>query len=377
MGELLYRLQEKIPLSKINIFKKDIVFTLSLVLALISCLFYTPQLQFINFKVLVSLFNLMIVVKAFEELKLLDRLAIVILNKCSNSRKVSMMLILLCFFSSMLVTNDVALITFVPLTLIISKKTNISMLETIILQTIAANIGSSLTPMGNPQNLYIYSHYKLEPIEFFMTVFSLFFFGVLLLFILNHRLNNKSLEIDLPILKIPNPKKSIIWMIVFCLITASILGVLNYKFAFIITLSTVFILDRKLLFKIDYYLLITFVCFFVFIGNISKLKMISHYMIDHLKSTTSVYFNSIFFSQLISNVPASILLSKFTANWKPLLLGVNLGGMGTLIASLASVISYKLFIKEHPHESKKYLIKFSLYNFLGLLTLTILTYLVF
>ncbi|MBP0725218.1 anion transporter [Bacillus sp. RG28] len=377
MGELLYRLQEKIPLSKINIFKKDIVFTLSLVLALMSCMFYTPQLHFINFKVLVSLFNLMIVVKAFEELKLLDRLAIVILNKCSNSRKVSMMLILLCFFSSMLVTNDVALITFVPLTLIISKKTNILMLETIILQTIAANIGSSLTPMGNPQNLYIYSHYKLEPIEFFMTVFLLFFFGVLLLFILNHRLNNKSLEIELPVLKIHNPKKSIIWMIVFCFITASILGVLNYKLALIITLLTVFILDRKLLFKIDYYLLITFICFFIFIGNISKLKIISHYMIDHLNSTTSVYFNSIFFSQFISNVPASILLSKFTANWKPLLLGVNLGGLGTLIASLASVISYKLFIKEHPQENKKYLIKFSLYNFFGLLTLTFLTYLVF
>jgi len=377
MGELLYRLQEKIPLSKINIFKKDFVFTISFLLALISCMFYTPQLHFINFKVLVSLFNLMIVVKAFEELKLLDRLAIVILNKCSSSRRVSMILVLLCFFSSMLVTNDVALITFVPLTLIISKKTNILMLETVILQTIAANIGSSLTPMGNPQNLYIYSHYKLEPIEFFTTVFALFFFGVFLLLILNSRLNNKSLDLKLPILNITNKKKSIVWIIVFCIITASILGVLNYKFALIITLLTIFIFDRKLLFKIDYYLLITFICFFIFIGNFSKIKMISHYMIDHLNSTTSVFFNSIFFSQFISNVPASILLSKFTANWKALLLGVNLGGMGTLIASLASVISYKLFIKEHPNESKNYLIKFSFYNFLGLFSLTLLTYFIF
>ncbi|MGE5629937.1 MAG: SLC13 family permease, partial [Caulobacteraceae bacterium] len=141
----------------INLFKRDIVFSLSLLLALFSCLISVPRTSYIDFKVLVCLFNLMIVVKAFENQNLLDRFAVYILNKCTNSRSVSLILILLSFFMSMLVTNDISLITLVPLALIIGRKSNINMTATVILQTLAANIGSSLTPMGNPQNLFIYS----------------------------------------------------------------------------------------------------------------------------------------------------------------------------------------------------------------------------
>ncbi|MDQ0199174.1 Na+/H+ antiporter NhaD/arsenite permease-like protein [Neobacillus ginsengisoli] len=124
----------------------------------------------------------MLAIKALEELKLLDKLAITILNKCNSSKSVSTILILLCFFSSMLVTNDATLITFVPLTLIISKITETSMLDTIILQTIAANVGSSLTPIGNPQNLFIYTYYGIKPMHFFSTVIFLAVLGIILLF---------------------------------------------------------------------------------------------------------------------------------------------------------------------------------------------------
>lgn len=173
-----------------KIFRRDIVFTISLVLALLSCFLYAPKLQYIDFKVLASLFNLMIVVKAFETLKLLDKFAVSILNKCGNSRRISFVLIMLCFFSSMLITNDVALLTFVPLALIIGKKSDIPMAKTIIFQTLAANIGSSLTPMGNPQNLFIFSHYGLTAAQFFSTVILFVVSGGVWLYLLNKRINN-------------------------------------------------------------------------------------------------------------------------------------------------------------------------------------------
>jgi len=141
--------------------KNDPVFVLSFALAILSCFFARPEIEYINFEVLACLFNLMIVVKAFEELRLLDKFAVGILNRCTNSRRVSMIMILLSFFSSMVITNDIALITLVPLTLVISRKSDMNVMGTVILQTLAANIGSSLTPIGNPQNLYIFSYYEL------------------------------------------------------------------------------------------------------------------------------------------------------------------------------------------------------------------------
>jgi Na+/H+ antiporter NhaD/arsenite permease-like protein len=374
MKELvLTRKEKKIDLNS-GFLIKDLVFTISLILATLSCFIHAPKLHYIDFKVLVSLFNLMLAVKAFEELKLLDKFAVAILNKCNNSKRISAILIFLCFFTSMFVTNDVALITFVPLTLIISKKTHLNMLETIILQTIAANIGSSLTPMGNPQNLFIFSYYGIKPLQFLSTVLFVAVVGMCVLYFLISKLRSKTLKVNLPVIAIVDQKKSIVWGIVFCIIIASILGVISYQLAFLITMVTVCLLNRKLLLKVDYLLLLTFICFFIFIGNLSNIALVQSFASEHLKDSTAVYFNSILLSQFISNVPASILLAKFTTDWHPLLIGVNLGGLGTIIASLASVISYKLFIQKYPSESKTYLIKFSIYNFSFLSFLMIVQY---
>jgi Na+/H+ antiporter NhaD/arsenite permease-like protein len=376
MKELIYRNNElKLKFnSSITFFKKDILFTISLTLAILSCFLHTPKLEYIDFKVLISLFNLMLAVKAFEELKLLDQLAILILNKCHTSRKVSGILILLSFISSMFVTNDVALLTFVPLTLIIGKKAEINILETVILQTIAANLGSSLTPMGNPQNLFIFSHFDVRPQQFFSTILLLAIMGTLSLAYLILRFKSKELKVELAIAPMKNRKKAGIWVIVFFLIIASIFGLLSYKLVLIIVLVTACILDFHLLKKLDYLLLITFVCFFIFVGNISNIDIVHSLASESLKNSTSVYFSSIFLSQFISNVPATILLSNFSKNWQPLLIGVNIGGLGTIIASLASVISYRIVNMKKPKESKIYLVKFSLYNFSFLAFLTIIQY---
>jgi Na+/H+ antiporter NhaD/arsenite permease-like protein len=354
--------------------KKDLVFTLSLVLAVLSCGIQPPKLEYINFHVLICLFNLMLAIKAFEELKVLDKLAISLLNKCKNRKSVSSLLILLCFFSSMIVTNDVALLTFVPLTLVISKKTNLPMMETVILQTIAANIGSSLTPMGNPQNLFLYSYFGIKPLSFFTTVAFTVILGFSSLYFLIRRQNGSKLNVDLEPVLVVNGKKTAVWGMVLALIIASIFGLLNDNIALIVTLLIALLLNKELLLKVDFLLLLTFICFFIFIGNLSHAEAVQTFASMSLKSPASIYFSSIFFSQIISNVPASILLSHFTNDWKPLLLGVNIGGLGTLIASLASVISYKLYIQANPSEGKPYLTKFTIYNFSFLFFLALLQY---
>lgn len=350
-----------------GLLKKDLVFTISLVLAALSCFIQPPKLEYINFHVLVCLFNLMLAIKAFEELKVLDKLAISLLNKCKNSKSVSAILILLCFISSMIVTNDVALLTFVPLTLVISKKTNMPMMETVILQTIAANIGSSLTPMGNPQNLFIYSYFGIKPVPFFTTVVFMAILGISSLYFLIRKLKSTELKVYLTPVMIVDGKKAALWGIVLIIIIASIFGILHDQMVFIITFMISLLLNKKILVKIDYLLLLTFICFFIFIGNISHAEAVQTFASTSLKNPASIYFSSIFFSQIISNVPASILLAHFTTDWKPLLLGVNIGGLGTIISSLASVISYKLFIQSNPREGKQYLTKFTIYNFAFLL----------
>lgn len=176
---------------KFGFLKKDLVLTISLILAIVSCLIHSPKDEYINFEVLISLFNLMVAIKALEQLKILDKLAVAILNKCNNSRSISIILILLCFICSMFVTNDVALLTFVPITLVISKKTQMNMMDTIILQTIAANIGSSLMPMGNPQNLYLYSYYGIKLIPFLGSILLLAVLGISLLFICTQKLQKQ------------------------------------------------------------------------------------------------------------------------------------------------------------------------------------------
>ncbi|WP_419887279.1 SLC13 family permease [Neobacillus niacini] len=360
----------------LSFLKKDMVLTISLVFAVGSCFFQAPKVEYLNFPVLISLLNLMLVIKAFEELRVLDKFAISILNKCKNSRSISAILIFLCFFCSMIITNDVALLTFVPLTLVISRKTKLPMMETIILQTIAANIGSSLTPMGNPQNLFIYSFYGLTAMPFFTTVLLLAILGVLSLFIFIFKLDKKELRVEISPIQIIDKKKTIIWAMVLVIILASIFGIIHYHVAFSITLLTVAFLNRKLFFKVDYFLLLTFSCFFIFTGNISNTTAVHTVAIANLNDAESIYFNSILVSQFISNVPASIFLAEFTTNWKPLLLGVNIGGLGTIIASLASVISYKLYIQTNPNDGKKYLLKFSIYNFSFLALFTFIPYII-
>ena len=352
--------------------KKECVLVIAITLAIVSSFISMPKMSYIDFKVLILLFNLMIVVAAFKDLKVLDSIAIGLLKKCSTYTSISLALVFLTFISSMIVTNDVSLITFVPLSIVISKKANINVLKIVIFQTLAANLGSSFTPMGNPQNLFIYSFYNLSPMDFFKITLPIIILSVLFLVLLIFKDKKMNLNLDLEDVKIDNKKDVYLFSGLFLIILLSVFHVIDYKVTFIITVIMVLILNKNLFSQVDYSLLITFIGFFIFVGNISTMDVVKNFMEGILGSPQSTFLSSVLSSQVISNVPATMLLSGFTTHFKELLLGVNIGGMGTLIASLASVISYKIYASEFGNDN--YMKYFNFYNILGLIIFVPLAY---
>lgn len=360
--------------SLVEFFKKECVLIISVLLAVGSCFIATPKLSYIDFKVIILLFNLMIVVAAFNDLNVLDSIAVGLLKKCKSYTSISMALVFITFASAMVVTNDVALLTFVPLSIVIAKKANLNVLKIVIFQTLAANLGSSFTPMGNPQNLFIYSYYNLTPVDFFKITSPILVLSIVLLLILIIKDEKFNLNLDLDKVKPGNRNHIIIFSGLFFIILLSVFHIVDYKLTFLLTIFVVMLLNNNLFTKVDYSLLITFIGFFIFVGNISTLDSVKTFMENMLNSGKSTFISSILSSQIISNVPATMLLSGFTNHFKELLLGVNIGGMGTLIASLASVISYKIYTSEFNGVNNKYLKIFTFYNILGLVIITPLVY---
>lgn len=372
MSQIIQTQKGKKKSSFIEFLKKECVLVIAVTLAILSSFISMPKLSYIDFKVLILLFNLMVVVAAFKELKFLDSIAIGLLKKCNTYTSISLALVFITFISSMIVTNDVALITFVPLSIVIARKANINVLKIVIFQTLAANLGSSFTPMGNPQNLFIYSFYNLSPIDFFKITLPIVILAVLFLVLLVFKDKKMNLSLDLEDVKIDNKRDVYLFGGLFLIILLSVFHVIDYKVTFLITIVMVLILNKKLFSQVDYSLLITFIGFFIFVGNISTMDVVKNFMEGILNSPKSTFLASVLSSQVISNVPATMLLSGFTNHFKELLLGVNIGGMGTLIASLASVISYKIYASEFRNDN--YMKSFTFYNILGLIIFVPIAY---
>lgn len=372
MSQIIQTQKGKKKSSFIEFLKKECVLVIAVTLAILSSFISIPKLSYIDFKVLILLFNLMVVVAAFKELKVLDSIAIGLLKKCNTYTSISLALVFITFISSMIVTNDVALITFVPLSIVIARKANINVLKIVIFQTLAANLGSSFTPMGNPQNLFIYSFYNLSPIDFFKITLPIVILAVLFLVLLVFKDKKMNLSLDLEDVKIDNKRDVYLFGGLFLIILLSVFHVIDYKVTFLITVIMVLILNKKLFSQVDYSLLITFIGFFIFVGNISTMDVVKNFMEGILNSPKSTFLASVLSSQVISNVPATMLLSGFTDHFKELLLGVNIGGMGTLIASLASVISYKIYASEFGNDN--YMKSFTFYNILGLVIFVPIAY---
>lgn len=342
--------------------------------ALVSMLLTPPSgayLGYVDTTVLIQLFCLMAVVAGLEQSGVLDGLASMLLRHAGTTGRLTAALTLLCFFAAMLMTNDVALLTFVPLTLFLIPGERESLrIWTVVLETVAANLGSLATPVGNPQNLFLYNHYGLDAPSFFrvmlpLTVVSLLAVVLLCLFTPGRR---ETVKADITVRPLQR-RGAVQYGVLFLLCLLTVFHVIPVLACLAVVAGVLLVTDRPLLKKVDWLLLATFVCFFVFVGNLSAVPAISAFLSRIL--TGRELLVGALTSQVISNVPAAVLLAPFTDHAAGLLLGTNIGGLGTPVASLASLISYRLYCAAPAPRRGRYLAVFSAVNFALLILLTV------
>ncbi len=356
--------------------RRDPVLSISGLLAILSAFLIPPDrdyLSYIDYKVLICLFALMIAVELLQEARLFSAAAGLLINRVHGLRRMMLVLTAMTFLSSMILTNDVALLTFVPLTLIIGRVLDDrkALIRMVVLQTIAANAGSMLTPIGNPQNLYLYAHGGMTWTDFWSAVWPVGLAGGILLVLCIAVAPDASLQARLQAVSVRRDRNLVLSLLIFPMAVACVFGLYSEWLLLAAVLLLLLPLQRKVFLRADYALLLTFVFFFVFIGNISRLPMLRDAAVHLLNSPRRVILAGSLLSQVISNVPAAILLSGFTGYWRELLRGVDVGGCGTLIASLASVISWRLFSREEtaPQIRSRYLAVFGGYNLIFLAVL--------
>lgn len=355
--------------------KKEAVLSISAILAFVSAFFVPPSrgyIEYIDFRVLALLYCLMLVVAGMQGIGVFNYLGDRLLQKVGSTRQLTLLLVALCFFSGMFITNDVALITFVPFAVMVLTMAGQEslLIPVVVLQTIAANLGSMLTPIGNPQNLYLYSAFEV-PIGTFLlymlplTAASALLLALAVLFLKNHPLHPQNGSSPAP--QRPHKGKLAAFLLLFAVCLACVVRILPWPVMLAVLGISILLLDRSLFAKADYFLLLTFVCFFLFIGNMEQIPAIADFLRSFIEKRELLL--GVLFSQFISNVPAAILLSGFTENVRALLYGVNVGGLGTLIASLASVISFRLYGNSKGAAKGAYVRAFTLYNLVFLLIL--------
>ena len=354
-------------------FKQETVLCAAFALAIVSMFFVPPDrgyIGYVDFRTLAILFCLMSVMAGLQKSGVFQCVAQALLVRVRKAWQLVLILVLLCFFSSMLVTNDVALITFVPFTLVVlgmvgPEIKNRLLIPVVVLQTIAANLGSMLTPIGNPQNLYLYGKAGLSLGAFVLLMLP---YAAVALVVIVVWILTQSRACHGPVQVFFSEKAKIsgssvhlaVYAVLFALALLTVARVVPYGVTLVGTVAALLVMDRNIFGRVDYSLLLTFVGFFIFIGNIGRLSAFSQ-MLQQVVSGHEV-LAGVAASQVISNVPAALLLSGFTENLSALIIGVNLGGLGTLIASMASLISYKLIAREESQIKGAYFRYFTVAN---------------
>ena len=354
--------------------KKNTVLCIAFFAALITSMIIKPGEEYIgyfDFKTLTCLFCVLAVVCALRNVNFFYILAQKIVHKFKTTRACIIALVYITFIGSMLIANDMALLTFLPLGYYVLSTTDKGnyMSFTFIMQNIAANLGGMLTPFGNPQNLYLYSKFNIPDGEFILIMLPPFILSVALItlccFVF---VKPEPLELEEDGYKTPIPRL-IVYLILFALSILIVFRGIPYVVGLIVIPLALLFLDRRALLNVDYGLLLTFCFFFVFSGNMGRIEAVREFFSMLLEKSTLLV--SALSCQVISNVPSAILLSQFTDNYRELLLGVNIGGTGTLIASLASLITFRSYTSVNPGKAGSYILKFSAFNFafLGILIL--------
>ena len=327
----------------------------------------TEYLHYIDFRVLCLLLCLMAVIAGLKAIGLFDWLTYQLLHRIHSGRVLGITLVMLPFFSSMFVTNDVALIIFIPFTLMLLDGLGCrkNIIPVTVFQTIAANLGSMATPVGNPQNLYLYAFYNLSIGDFFSVTLPLTAFSFVILVSASIALLPRILpEQSLKKAGIRSNGQLLMYLALFILCLLTVFRVIPYVLTTVITVAVLFVIDRKLLKQVDYTLLLTFVCFFTVSENLGRVDIIREFLQQLLDKNTLL--TAIATSQVISNVPAAIVLSGFSDQWQHLLAGVNIGGLGTPIASLASLITIKFYMRWPGSQIMRFLGYFTVFNVFAL-----------
>lgn len=359
--------------------KKNVVMIIAFSAAVIT-MFFVPvdgqYADYFDYKTLTCLFCTLSIVCALKNIHFFYMLAHKIVRLFKTARMSVLALTYITFIGSMLIANDMALLTFLPLGYLVLSTTGKEkyMAFTFIMQNIAANLGGMLTPFGNPQNLYLYTKFNIPTGEF-MSIMSVPFFVSILLITLCWlvfvkpeplEIEEEKIECDLP--------RAVIYLVLFALSIIIVFRIIPYWIGLIVIPAVLLIMDRKALKSVDYPLLFTFVFFFIFSGNMARIADVRNLFSALLEKNTLLF--SVISCQCISNVPSAILLSQFTGNYRELLLGVNIGGVGTLISSLASLITFREYVRYNPGKSGYYIGLFSAFNFAFLIVLTVLMLLI-
>lgn len=352
--------------------KKNAVMVIAFFAAVITAVIVPPDKEYINyfdFKTLACLFSVLAVVCALKNIKSFYILARKIVAVFGNIKTAVLALVYITFIGSMLIANDMALLTFLPLGYLVLETTDKKeyMAFTFIMQNIAANLGGMLTPFGNPQNLFLYTKFNIPNVEFITIMLPPFVLSVslitvcCLIFVKSEPLHMKNEPLNLCKWRLA------VYLILFAIAIIIVFRVVHYLIGLVIITAVLLIIDRDALKMVDYPLLLTFTFFFIFSGNMSRISAVKE-VLSFLMTKSTLLFSTLS-CQFISNVPSAILLSRFTSNYKDLLVGVNIGGIGTLIASLASLITFREYIKHNPGKAKKYILEFSAFNFAFLIIL--------
>ncbi len=357
-------------LTVLGFLKRNVVFSIAAVAALITCFFVPPDAHYADYlddKTLACLFLTLAVVCALRNLRFFTILARRIVMMTGTLRSLCLTLVIITFVGSMLIANDMALITFLPLgyfALSVTKQEAYAAFL-FILQNISANLGGMLTPFGNPQNLYLYSYYHIPTREFLSFMLAPFLLAVALLALACLFFPKIKLDVRGNFSDRLDRKKAVFYLVLFALSILIVFRVVPYWIGLLILTPLIFIADKSALKAVDYGLLGTFVMFFIFAGNLSRLDAVKNLFSLLLEQNT--FLVSTLSCQVISNVPSAILLSRFTEDYRALLLGVNVGSAGTLVSSLASLITFREFSILYPKDTKKYLLWFTVINliFLG------------
>ena len=358
--------------------KENVVLIVAICAAIITSFIVPPDEEYLNyfdFKTLACLFGVLAVVCALRNIRFFYTLAKAIVRRFKNAKVAILVLVYITFIGSMLIANDMALLTFLPLGYFILHTTGKEkyLAFTFIIQNIAANLGGMLTPFGNPQNLYLYSKFNIPDGEFVSIMLPPFIVAVILItaccliFVKSEPPEIQEKAASLPVGRV------IIYLALFAVAISMVFRFMPYQLGLVIIPVALLFLDREALKQVDYGLLFTFVFFFIFAGNMGRIEIVREFFSYLLNINTLIF--SAMSCQIISNVPSAILLSQFTDNYRELLLGVNIGGAGTLIASLASLITFKEYTKQDPKHTLSYVLKFSAFNFAFLIILTVFCYL--